>query len=67
MTEKSLLDSLLKRTAVSNVEIIIGLHETCDKEAIRLVENMPKWEPAISNGDSLRIKMIVPISFHGLK
>ena len=35
----------------------------CNKEAIRLVQQMPKWKPATKNGEPVRIWVQVPINF----
>ena len=35
----------------------------CNKEAIRLVQEMPKWKPATKNGEPVRNWVRVPIHF----
>ncbi|MEY5002071.1 MAG: hypothetical protein RLZZ211_2107 [Bacteroidota bacterium] len=35
----------------------------CNKEAIRLVQEMPKWKPATKNGEPVRNWVRVPINF----
>src|SRR3712207_4256071 len=42
---------------VTDVQIVKGLYEPCDKEALRLVENMPDWIPAEQMGRKVRTKM----------
>lgn len=42
---------------------IKGLCESCDKEALRLVKQMPKWIPATQEGVPVKMKMIIPIKF----
>ncbi|ANQ50580.1 hypothetical protein MY04_3215 [Flammeovirga sp. MY04] len=49
--------------SVSDVKIIRGLCETCDNEAIRLVEEMPNWNPAKKNGINIPSKKIIMIKF----
>ena len=34
-----------------------------DREALRLVREMPKWEPGRHNGQPVRIKYIMPVTF----
>ena len=34
-----------------------------DKEAIRVVKNMPKWIPGNDNGNPIRVKYTIPITF----
>jgi protein TonB len=48
---------------VSNIKILRGLCETCDKEALRLVTEMPRWTPATQKGKPLRTRMVLPIYF----
>ena len=38
-------------------------NESLDKEAIRVVEAMPKWEPGKQNGKSVRVYFTLPINF----
>lgn len=40
-----------------------SLGSSFDKEAIRLVENMPEWKPATYNGQPVRSKISLPITF----
>jgi protein TonB len=35
----------------------------CNKEAMRLAQQMPKWKPATKNGEPVRIWVWVPINF----
>lgn len=52
--------------AVSKAQIRSGLGHGCDEEALRLVSNMPKWEPAtlngkpVASGKTLRIDFRMP-------
>ena len=34
-----------------------------DTEALRVILNMPKWTAGMQNGDSVRVKFALPISF----
>jgi protein TonB len=52
---------------LEEIKILKSLCSSCDKEAIRLVENMPAWIPAEENGKPTARRMILPISFNGLK
>ena len=35
----------------------------CDDEALRVVSNMPKWTPGKQNGEAVRVKYSIPVSF----
>lgn len=48
---------------VSDVKVLRGLCETCDKEALRLVTEMPNWIPATQKGKPLKTRMVLPIKF----
>ncbi|MCD7971167.1 MAG: TonB family protein [Candidatus Azobacteroides sp.] len=52
-----------KTGAISNVKIIQSLHPSCDKEAERLIKNMPKWIPGKQNGNPVNVYFTVPIRF----
>ena len=39
------------------------VEKSCDKEAIRLVESMPNWIPGKQNGEPVRVKYTVPVTF----
>lgn len=51
--------------SISNVVILRGHSDcpACDKEAKRLVENMPNWIPAKVNGKQVKSYYVVPIKF----
>ena len=49
--------------SISEVELLRGIGGGCDREAIRLVKNMPKWIPAQQNDRNVRVQVILPIRF----
>ncbi|MFV0483042.1 MAG: energy transducer TonB [Bacteroidales bacterium] len=52
---------------ITNVEVMRGINKLLDAEAVRLIESMPKWEPAYIFDDgmkkSVRSKFLIPVSF----
>ena len=52
-----------KDGAVSSVEVKRGIGEECDAEAVRVVKEMPNWEPGKQSGIVVRMAMVLPISF----
>ena len=52
---------------LKDVKVLQSLCSSCDKEAMRLVENMPNWIPAEENGKPVSKRMMLPVSFDGLK
>jgi protein TonB len=51
-----------KDGSVSNIRITRGLSEKLNNEAIKLVQKMPSWKPAINNGKPVRSRFMLPIS-----
>lgn len=52
-----------KDGSLTDVCIAKSADPSLDKEAIRLVESMPKWIPGKSNGSNVRCKYTIPITF----
>ncbi|MHB8259640.1 MAG: energy transducer TonB [Bacteroidia bacterium] len=51
--------------SITNVEILKGVAggAGCDKEAVRVIKSMPKWNIGKQNGRPVRVYFNVPISF----
>lgn len=49
--------------SLSNIRIARSLSPETDSEAIRLIEECPKWEPGIHNGRAVRVAYTIPILF----
>ena len=52
-----------KDGGISNVKIARGVDPSLDKEAIRVVTNLPKWKPGKQGGKPVRVSYTVPINF----
>ncbi len=52
-----------KDGSISNVAVVRGLCESCDKEAVRLVKNMPIWIPAKKDEFMIESKVFVFVEF----
>ena len=48
---------------VINPEIEQSLHPALDKEAIRVVKKMPRWEPARQDGKTIQATTYLPLKF----
>lgn len=48
---------------VKDVEIAKGVHELMDKEAVEVIQSMPKWIPGQKDGKAVAVKFTLPISF----
>lgn len=52
-----------KDGTISNLEVIDGLDNDLDNEALRVLSMMPKWTPGIENNKTVSVKCILPIDF----
>ena len=52
-----------KDGSVTQVKVMRGIGGGCDEEAIRVIENMPKWNPGKQRGRAVRVLYAVPIRF----
>ncbi len=52
-----------KDGTISNIGVVRGLHTLLDKEAVRVIESMPKWIPGELNGKPVRVYYTIPIVF----
>lgn len=48
---------------VANCEIARGVDPILDKEALRVVSSLPKWQPGKINGKAVNVQFTVPINF----
>ena len=48
---------------ISNVSVVKGISSDCDKEAMRVIENAPNWNPGKQRGRPVKVRMILPITF----
>jgi TonB family protein len=51
-----------KTGSVEDITIARGI-DGLNREAIRLVKQMPNWKPGINNGKQVNVKMLIPIRF----
>mgnify|MGYP002314463885 CR=1 FL=1 len=49
--------------SISDIKVISSVDTDLDKEAIRVVQSMPKWKPGKLNGKNVRVRYIIPIMF----
>lgn len=49
--------------SIEDVGILKGLDESCNREVLRVVRNMPPWNPGYKNGKPVPIYYTMPIMF----
>ncbi len=52
-----------KDGTISNLEVVNGLDNDLDNEALRVLSMMPKWKPGINDSKTVSVKCILPIDF----
>lgn len=52
-----------KEGGIRDVRIVKGINEGCDKEALRLIKNMPKWDPGMEKGKIVSSVYGLPVIF----
>ena len=52
-----------KDGSVSNARVVKSVDPMLDAEALRVINAMPKWKPGKQNGELVRVKYTVPLSF----
>jgi protein TonB len=52
-----------KAGVISDVQVVKGISADCDKEAERVVKQMPNWKPGKQNGRAVKSKFVLPIKF----
>ena len=52
-----------KEGTIRDTRVVKGINERCDKEALRLIKNMPKWDPGMQEGKIVSSVYGLPIIF----
>ena len=52
-----------KDGSISDVHPLTAVHPLLDKEAMRLVNEMPRWKPGTEKGKAVRVSFALPVSF----
>ena len=49
--------------SITNPQILQGIGHGCDEEVIKLIKNMPKWNPGMQRGKPVRVQFNMPVKF----
>ena len=49
--------------SITDVKVVRGVDASLDKEAVRVVQSMPKWKPGKQRGKPVRVAYTLPINF----
>ena len=50
-------------STISDVQVIKPVNPHLDKEAVRVVKAMPKWEPGKQRGEAVKVRFTLPVTF----
>lgn len=48
---------------ITEPKVVKSVYQSLDEEALRVVSSMPKWAPGKLNGEVVRTKYMIPITF----
>ncbi|MDE5988399.1 MAG: energy transducer TonB [Duncaniella sp.] len=49
--------------SISHISVIRGVEKSLDREAVRIISNMPKWNAGVLSDSLVPVYYILPISF----
>lgn len=49
--------------AITDVAVVRGIGNECDEEALRVVKEMPQWNPGKQRGKPVRVALTIPVNF----
>lgn len=52
-----------KDGSLTGHRVLRGINEACDQEALRLVKNMPAWQPGLHRNEPMRVQYNIPVKF----
>lgn len=50
--------------SLNDIQVLRGISETMNAEAVRVLKRSPKWSPGKQNGKPVRVQYTVPIAFN---
>ena len=52
-----------KDGSIVDAKVVRSVDPYLDKEALRVINTMPKWKPGMQRGKPVRVKFTVPVMF----
>ena len=52
-----------KDGTIKDPKVVHSVYPSLDKEAIRVVEQMPKWKPGKQRGEAVNVSFTIPVTF----
>ena len=64
ITGKVFVSAIIEKDGrMDSIEVAYGKHPLLKAEALRLVKNMPRWEPGRHQGELKRVSVVIPVNF----
>ncbi len=52
-----------KDGSITDVQVVRGVDPSLDREAVRVVQQMPRWKPGKQRGQAVRVRFTLPVVF----
>lgn len=52
-----------KDGSITDIQVVRSIDPALDREAVRVIKHMPKWNPGMNNGQPVRSKYTLPVIF----
>ncbi|HBK31794.1 MAG TPA: energy transducer TonB, partial [Porphyromonadaceae bacterium] len=52
-----------KDGSISDVQVVRGVEPSLDREAVRVIESMPRWIPGQHHTEIVRVRFTMPVIF----
>lgn len=49
--------------SITDVKVMKSVDPSLDREAVRVIKSMPRWKPGKQNGEAVRVRATVPVTF----
>lgn len=49
--------------SITDVKVMKSVDPALDREAVRVIKSMPRWKPGKQNGEAVRVRSTVPVTF----
>ena len=57
------IEILYEESSIFGAKVVRSVDPDLDKEALRVINSMPKWKPGMQKGEPVSVKFTVPIVF----
>lgn len=49
--------------SITDVQVVRGVDPSLDREAVRVIQSMPRWKPGQQRGQAVRVRFTLPVVF----